>query len=264
MSLDLVAVQRDAVLLDALSTRTRIDDADPVVGLLGALVAEVDDGLLAVAGPEAPPVRQLIPEQGGAHRRHAAVYTLPVAPLSSGRRHFARAMAAVVVTAAVLSVSGVAAAVSGDPLTPYKRVIDVVRGGYNEVVPKGLVAPKPVVAPSVTSHGVTAAKATRVAVQSREAVASRASRVKDGRHFWDRHVGDREGWDRHGWNRTAWNGSGGNRHGRSGWDGGGRYDSRSGHYSGEHHRSGSGDSRYGGYDSRDSGWRGDGSRDWRR
>jgi hypothetical protein len=248
------------MLLDALSQRAATDDADPIVGLLGALVADVDDGLMAATSRADAPVRPLIPEQGG--RRQGAVYTLPVAAPSSGRRHFARAMAAVVVTAAVLSVSGVAAAVSGDPLTPYKRVIDVVRGGYNEVVPKGLVAPKPVVAPPVTSHGVTAAKANRVAVQSREAVASRGSRVTDGRHFWDRHVG--EGWDRRAWNRTAWNASGWNRHGRDGWDGAGRHVSRSSPYSGGHHRYGDGDGRYGGYDSRDSAWRGDGSRYQRR
>jgi hypothetical protein len=264
MSLDLVALQRDAVLLDALAQRARTDDADPIAGLLGALAADVDDGLLAVAGPEAAPIRPLIPEQGGQHRRPGTVHTLPLAAPSTGRRHFARAMAAVVVTAAVLSVSGVAAAVTGDPLTPYKRVIDVVRGGYDEVVPKGLVAPKPVLAPAVTSHDVTAAKATRVAGHSREAVASRASRVTDGRHFWDRHVGDRERWDQHGWNRNAWTGPGGNLHERGGWDGSGRHNSRSGHRSGGHDRSGNGSGHYGGQDSRDSGWRDYGSGDWRR
>ena len=57
MSLDLVAVQRDAVLLDALSQRTATDDADPIVGLLGALVADVDDGLMAATSRADAPVR---------------------------------------------------------------------------------------------------------------------------------------------------------------------------------------------------------------
>jgi hypothetical protein len=260
MSLDLVAVQRDSALLDALARRTRTDDGDPVVGLLAALVADVDDGLLAVAGPDAAPLTALIPEQGGHRRRPGTVSSLPLALPPVGRRHVARAVAAMVVTAAVLSVSGVAAAVSGDPLTPYKRVIDVVRAGYDDVVPKGLVVPQPAVAPP-KAKPATVVAATRAAAQTHVAVASRSSRSADSRHFWDRYVGDRASWDHHGWNR----------HTRSRHDGDGRQrdgsggdSSRSGHDSGGNDRTQQGDGRDGGHDSRDSGGDGNGSGDRRR
>jgi hypothetical protein len=141
MRLDLVAVQRDAALLDALSQRQRPDamdtyQDDPVVGLLAALVADVDDGLPAAD------VAPFIPEQSRRQPRPTAILTLaaPIVPL--GRRHAARAIAALAVAAAVLSVGGVAAAVSGDPLTPYKSVINVVRGGYHNVMPnRSMMAP---------------------------------------------------------------------------------------------------------------------------
>jgi hypothetical protein len=193
-NLDLMAVQRDAVLLDALSQRIGLDshdyDADPVVGLLAALVDDVDDGmLLDVADRRAAPT--FIPEQSRGRAAHAATRpTLPVvAPVR--RRHAVRAVAAMVVTAAVLSVSGVAAAVSGDPLKPYKDVINVVRGGYHEVMPHGsLVAPQPI-AVVPTARG-EAAKAARRASQLMTTHASRLgaadSPILGGRHTVGREV----------------------------------------------------------------------------
>jgi hypothetical protein len=244
MSHDLVAVQRDAILLDALADRAwldgAVDELDPVAGLLAALAADVDEGLLAGSVVAAPAA---IPPQRRHADREATVLALPgrtTRPLP--RRNAARAVAALVVTAALLSVSGVAAAVSGDPLTPYKRVIDVVRGEYDQVVPKGLVAPKPVVAPPADK--VVAAKATAAVAQVRGEVGNRASRAADGRHFWNRHVGDRSGWDRAGWNRhgadrasrdsQVWRGR------QQGGSEGGRHDSDRQHQGGFHDGSGSG------------------------
>jgi hypothetical protein len=204
MSLDLVAVQRDAALLDALSQRQRLDDihanhgGDPVVGLLAALVADVDDGLPAV---DASPY---VPEQSRRQPRRAAALTLaaPVVPLV--RRRAARAIAALAVATAVLSVGGVAAAVSGDPLTPYKSVINVVRDGYHNVTSNhGLTAPEPKVKAAAHKAKLATATAERTAKAARQEISTRASRnawrTGDGRRFWAR--GHRQVWDRHGRNR---------------------------------------------------------------
>jgi hypothetical protein len=202
-NLDMMAVQRDAALLDALSQRVRPDgpdhNADPVVGLLAALVIDVDDGLgLDVAARPAAP--SFIPEQS---RRRVAqdapaatlqTSTVFVAPVR--RRHAVRAVAAMVVTAAVLSVSGVAAAVSGDPLKPYKDVINVVRGGYHDVMPnRSLIAPQSIaVVPKAKGR---AAKAAREAHQpvttraSRSAESAAGAPIVGGRHTIVREVADR-------------------------------------------------------------------------
>jgi hypothetical protein len=212
-SYDLVAVQRDAALLDALALRARperidIDgrsDPDPVAGLLAALAGDVDDGPWDVAGPVAA---RCIPEQVGHRARRGTVSALPLAVQPASRRHVARAVAAMVVTATVLSISGVAAAVSGDPLTPYKRVIDVVRGGYDEVVPRGLVAPTAKAVPQrAKASAVTLA--TRAVGQTREAAGVRASRLAGGRRMWQRNVWERTRWGRRDRNR---HGSGGREH----------------------------------------------------
>jgi hypothetical protein len=272
MSLDLVAVQRDAALLDALSRRVRpvgldgIDTRDPVLGLLAALVATVDDGL--------PPVDQplFIPEQSRRQARPAAVLTLagPVPPV--GRRHAARVVAAVVVAAAVLSVSGVAAAVSGDPLTPYKSVINVVRGGYHDVVPNrspAVIEPKAKAA--LPKAG--AAKAERAANDARQDVSRSASRnawrAANGRRSWQRHSSDRQVSDRHGWNRNVFNSNvfNGNVSGRNGSyrnDQDHRQRGGSGQQAGGRDGSGSGDGSGTGRDSFGSGGHGDRSGDGRR
>jgi hypothetical protein len=174
-NLDLMAVRRDAALLDALSQRVRLDghDADPVVGLLAALVDDVDDGL-RVDVADRPAAPTFIPEQR--RRRAADADTVPARPVVApvGRRNAVRAVAAVVVAAAVLSLSGVAAAVSGDPLKPYKDVINVVRGGYHDVMPhRSLVAPQPIAVLPKAKLG--AAKPARAA-RARQAITARASR----------------------------------------------------------------------------------------
>jgi len=190
MSHDLVAVQRDAALLDALAERAWVADAhtehDPVAGLLAALAVDVDEGLSDAARPAA------IPAQRHRENRRATVLTLPVALPPAGRRHAVRAAAALIVTAALLSVSGVAAAVSGDPLTPYERVVDVVRISYHEVVPHKVVAPKPTEAPAAAT--VVAARAERAAEQARSALGGRASRSGADRRFWNRQMGVPGAW----------------------------------------------------------------------
>ena len=51
------------------------------------------------------------------------------------RRYGMRATTIAVVLGATLSVSGVAAAVTGDPLSPYKRIVSAVHGGNHHELP---------------------------------------------------------------------------------------------------------------------------------
>jgi hypothetical protein len=216
MSHDLVAVQRDAALLDALAQRCWVADpdqqVDPVAGLLAALAADADEGLADVVRRVVPPA---IPVQRRHEQRQATVLALPTAIPPAGRRHVARAAAALFVTAALLSVSGVAAAVSGDPLTPYKRVVDVVRVGYHEVVPRRVLGGEP----TVPSHATTVVtpRAERAAEKPRTGVGTRASTTRAGhRRSWDRHLGYRAGWHRTSVDRQQ--PARHHRHG-NGWDG---------------------------------------------
>ena len=111
---DLAAVARDAELMDRLAVRAPLAVDDDVARLLGSLAAEVDDGLDALlAELEAPLLEQddSTPAFGTPTRRRA---------------HGLRATTVAIVVGATLSVSGVAAAVTGDPLAPYKGIVRAV------------------------------------------------------------------------------------------------------------------------------------------
>lgn len=127
---DLAAVARDAELLDRLAVRGSVPSDDMVAALLAAFAAEVDDGLDAVLVPDEddPRVASLV----------AASATATVVPLQRsrhGRRggHGLRTTTVAAVVAATLSIGGVAAAVTGDPLAPVKGLATAV----------GLTDPKP-------------------------------------------------------------------------------------------------------------------------
>jgi hypothetical protein len=112
---DLAAVARDSELLDRLAVRSPVAGDDDVARLLSALAADVDDGLDALlAELEAPlldqddPIAHLV---GTPARRRA---------------HGLRASTIAIVVGAALSVSGVAAAVTGDPFAPYKGIVRAV------------------------------------------------------------------------------------------------------------------------------------------
>jgi hypothetical protein len=121
---NLVEVARDAELLDQLAARVAIVDDDAVSAMLASFAAEVDEGLAALldAGPADRP----------ADRGLAAVPDLAARP---PRGHGLRASTIAVVLGATLSVSGVAAAVTGDPLSPYKGIVSAVTGGGNDLPP---------------------------------------------------------------------------------------------------------------------------------
>jgi hypothetical protein len=106
--LDLLAVQRDDELLDRLGARRAIAGDDEVTRLLAALAAEVDNAMPAAPLLSAAPVpAQVADAETGAGR---------------GRRLGAAGVAAAVLLGGSVALSGAAAAVTGDPLAPYKTV----------------------------------------------------------------------------------------------------------------------------------------------
>jgi hypothetical protein len=111
---DLAAVARDAELIDRLAVRAPLAVDDDVARLLFSLAAEVDDGLDALlAELEAPLLEQ---EDSTAN----------VGTPARRRAYGLRATTVAIVVGATLSVSGVAAAVTGDPLAPYKGIVRAV------------------------------------------------------------------------------------------------------------------------------------------
>jgi hypothetical protein len=143
---NLVEVARDAELLDQLAARVAIVDDDAVSAMLASFAAEVDEGLAALldAGPADRP----------ADRGLAAVPDLAARP---PRGHGLRASTIAVVLGATLSVSGVAAAVTGDPLSPYKGIVSAVTGGGTHHEPKPLPSHADLVA--TMNHKLVGARA---------------------------------------------------------------------------------------------------------
>lgn len=106
-SVDEVAVRRDDELLLLLGRRlTTPPAADPATALLRALTDDVDREVAAIAAPASVPVNA-------------------IDSLRTRRRKGARGTVVGVVVLATLSVSGVAAAVTGDPLSPYRAVLSL-------------------------------------------------------------------------------------------------------------------------------------------
>ncbi|MGH8968650.1 MAG: hypothetical protein ACRDV1_01735 [Actinomycetes bacterium] len=116
--LDTLLVACDAQLLDTLAARQELRATDDEVALaFAALAADVDEGLSQLLqGPAPEP--DLVDDR-----------LAEVLPLRPGSGRTVRIVAAAVAVAGILSVSGVAAAVSGDPLAPYRSVVSAVRGG---------------------------------------------------------------------------------------------------------------------------------------
>ena len=119
--LDFAAVAADAALLDLLSSRAPVPVDDPVAWMLAAFAAEVDDGLAELLAPD--PLELAVPVM-------SVVPALP--PVSVRRSHGLRATTIALVVGATLSVSGVAAAVTGDPFAAYHGIVSAVTGGDNE------------------------------------------------------------------------------------------------------------------------------------
>jgi hypothetical protein len=115
---DLLAVQRDDRSLDALGAREGADDPHGVLDLLRALTLDVDADLADVLGQPLPRPR---PDQ--------VLRRIP----SARRRTGTRLAAGALVVSGLLSMSGVAAAVTGDPFSPYRRIVSAVRGPNPDV-----------------------------------------------------------------------------------------------------------------------------------
>jgi hypothetical protein len=122
--LDLIAVRKDDLSLDELAIRQVSGPLDDeALTLLAALTADVDAGLAELlSSPLSAPVQVHTPEE---------VRTIAAA----GRRRTARAVTAALIVTSLASVSGVAAAVTGDPLAPYRSVISSVSGGDDTPTP---------------------------------------------------------------------------------------------------------------------------------
>ena len=115
--LDLLAVQRDDEALDELARRQARDPmAEDVLFLLAALTTDVDQGLESLL---AAPMRMPL--------RSAATGEIPRLT-AAARRRTARTVTGALIVAGLVSVSGVSAAVTGDPFTPYRNVISSVTG----------------------------------------------------------------------------------------------------------------------------------------
>jgi hypothetical protein len=123
---DLVEVARDADLLDQLAGRDAILDDDAVSAMLAAFAAEVDDGLAALLDDVEPADWRPVDR---------ALVAVPDALAGPRRGRGLRATTIAVVLGATLSVSGVAAAVTGDPLSPYKGIVSAVQGGNHDELP---------------------------------------------------------------------------------------------------------------------------------
>lgn len=126
-AVDLLAVQRDEELLDLLGARADPPGDDELATLLCAWRAEIDHGLEAMLPDRTarPPVS---PGASGAPAADDA---------AGGRTHGRRLTAAGTVVAVVLggslSLSGVAAAVTGDPLAPYRAVGNALSFGGDDL-----------------------------------------------------------------------------------------------------------------------------------
>jgi hypothetical protein len=132
---DSLALARDELLLDALSLRREPQGAsgeEEIGRLLAAFAAEIDEGIDEVisAGLSADVLDGAARGTDETAEPDSNVVRLPV-----GRRGMVRGLAAGLVVAGVVSVSGVAAAVTGDPFAPYKRVIAAVSGHGSNASP---------------------------------------------------------------------------------------------------------------------------------
>jgi hypothetical protein len=129
--LDLVAVKRDDEALDELAGRLGAEPmAEDVLFLLAALTADVDAGLAELL--ETPLQMPL---------RSAATGEIPSLS-DAARRRTARVVTAALIVGGLVSVSGVSAAVTGDPFTPYRNVISSVSGSDDQTsAPGGVSGP---------------------------------------------------------------------------------------------------------------------------
>jgi hypothetical protein len=152
-ALDLRAVRRDDELLDSLGRRGPGDAGDPASLLLAALAVEVDHGIAEVLStplPDAaPPVVAEAPspaaeETGATHDVADDVQVVDLVdrdpeprdtPNLRRRRRTAYGAAAALALGATFSVSGVAAAVTGDPFAAYRAVGGALSWGDDDLPP---------------------------------------------------------------------------------------------------------------------------------
>lgn len=155
-ALDLRAVRRDDELLDSLGRRGAGDSGDPATLLLAALAVDIDHGLaelLSTPLPEAtrssvgaaPSAAAAEPDAadpdpdpvhgvGAVELVDLDAESHPTSPVRRRRRTVYGAAAALAL-GATFSVSGVAAAVTGDPFAPYRAVGGALSWGDDDLPP---------------------------------------------------------------------------------------------------------------------------------
>ncbi|HEX7188916.1 MAG TPA: hypothetical protein VF423_11885, partial [Actinomycetes bacterium] len=126
-SLDVLALQRDGELLDALCQRRSVPSDDSAILLLQAFAADVDQGLAELFAA-------LDDAAGSPSGRDGTPESAPGDQVGRRRRLTAAATAALVL-GGTLSVSGVAAAVTGDPFAPYRAVGQALSFGDDDLPP---------------------------------------------------------------------------------------------------------------------------------
>jgi len=112
---DFLAVQEDALLVDILATREDLSAFadDHIAQVLGSYAADVDEGLELLVNAQLPEAPRGLPQHQSA---------------ASSRRS-ARFLVAATTAVVLVGTSGVAAAVTGDPLSPFRSVVKAVSGG---------------------------------------------------------------------------------------------------------------------------------------
>jgi len=197
---DLRAVQRDHDALDALAGRHPRGPSEGVHALLWALTADVDAGLeellsnplselspalvepAASSIPDVEPVAEA--EATDADDADDADESAAVISLAdASRRRAARTVTALLLVTGLVSVSSVAAAVTGDPLSPYRHFMAGV-GGEDENRPadNGTSAlPTHVAAGPSTPHVVSSSLAALDEVRSRRAADEAGKRLAAAR-----------------------------------------------------------------------------------
>jgi len=165
--IDVRDVGRDDSLLDSLGQRRHLGVTDdPAARLLAALAADVDEETVARRLRAGRLSSLPLPGDRGHPRLLAA------AVQRHGLRHASRSALVAVVAVGVLSISGVAAAMTGDALAPLKAVVSSVTGvdlprGGDPGAASGAVERDLAGAEAALSHGDTT-RARKMLVQAKQ------------------------------------------------------------------------------------------------
>jgi hypothetical protein len=118
---DMLAIQEDALLLDFVAARGDLSAFadDPLAALLGAYVADIDEGIDDLVTSE--------------FTARGATTSTPVSAGTDRPGRSVRFLVAAGTAVALVGTSGVAAAVTGDPFMPFREAVKAVSGSHDDV-----------------------------------------------------------------------------------------------------------------------------------